>query len=82
MVLIARPNPLGVTRFGFSIGRRVGNAVLRNRIKRRLREVARLSDVLPGWDLLIIARRDASLIDYRQVQRSMTVLLGNARVLI
>jgi len=49
---------LETTRFGLSTGRRLGGAVVRNRVRRRLREVLK-SMVLtcqPGWDVLIIAR--------------------------
>ncbi len=49
---------LETTRFGLSTGRRLGNAVVRNRVRRRLREVLRVMAPAfqPGWDVLIIAR--------------------------
>ena len=49
---------LDVTRFGLSTGRRLGGAVVRNRARRRLREVLRVMapSFQPGWDVLIIAR--------------------------
>ncbi len=50
-------------RVGFTCSKKVGNAVARNRAKRRLREVARLllSDLgLAGWDYVLIGRRDAT----------------------
>jgi len=50
------------TRLGLAVSRRVGNAVARNRVKRRLREWFRCSrDSLPeGRDLVVIARRGAA----------------------
>ena len=48
-------------RVGFTCSKKVGNAVARNRAKRRLREVARLSLQglgRPGWDYVLIGRRD------------------------
>jgi ribonuclease P protein component len=46
------------TRFGLATGRKLGNAVTRNRVRRRLREALRVMapSFQPGWDVLIIAR--------------------------
>ena len=49
-------------RFGFTVSKKVGNAVERNRVRRRLREVVRLSAALPaqaGHDYVLIGRRPA-----------------------
>lgn len=81
LVLVARPNGLDLARFGFSVSKRVGNAVTRNRVKRRLREAARLSDVSPGWDILLIARADAGGAGYHELERSMTNLFRRAKLL-
>jgi ribonuclease P protein component len=47
------------TRFGISTGRKLGGAVVRNRVRRRLREALRVMapSFQPGWDVLIIARQ-------------------------
>ena len=53
----------GVIRVGFTTSKKLGNAVNRNRAKRRLREIARL-DLLrlgrPGWDYVLIGRRETT----------------------
>jgi ribonuclease P protein component len=51
-----RPNELGRPRLGLAVGRKVGSAVVRNRIKRRLREGFRLSTAPEGYDLLVVVR--------------------------
>ena len=61
LVLRAAPNSLLYSRFAFAVGRRVTHkAVIRNRVRRRIREVVRRSPVRPGWDLLFIARPSAA----------------------
>lgn len=63
LTLFGKRNELGRTRLGLSVGRRVGNAVARNRFKRLLREAFRLEQhALPlGLDLIIIVRPHATL---------------------
>ena len=56
MTLRSRPNGLEHCRVGFAVGRQVGGAVVRNRVKRRLRELARALPLVPGHDIVIAAR--------------------------
>lgn len=80
LVLIARPNGLEVSRIGFSVGKRVGGAVVRNRVKRRVKEATRLAQIQSGWDLVLIARKDASSADFSNIQSSVNDLLGRSGV--
>ncbi|WP_102960786.1 ribonuclease P protein component [Mangrovicella endophytica] len=51
----------GAPRYGLTITKKVGNAVVRNRIRRRLREAVRLgagADMQPGHDYVVVARRE------------------------
>ncbi|MDI6871664.1 MAG: ribonuclease P protein component [Bacillota bacterium] len=61
LVLYARRNGLPTSRAGFAVGRRIGKAVVRNRLRRRLREAVRLqAPALPGgWDWIFVARAPA-----------------------
>ena len=77
VVVKALPNRLILSRYGFSISRRVGKAVARNRVKRRLREILRTTPIKPGWDIIFIARPAADT-NYANLKKSITGLLWQA----
>jgi ribonuclease P protein component len=56
LVMKALPNGLDYYRCGFVVSKRIGKAVVRNRVRRWLREVMRQTPVKPGWDVIFIAR--------------------------
>lgn len=60
LVLQAMKGEAGAVRLGFTVTKKVGNAVTRNRARRRLKEAARLNlpDAALGWDLVLIGRND------------------------
>lgn len=80
LVMRVLPNGLERSRFCFVTGKRVGNAVVRNRVKRRLREVVRNSAAAPGWDTVLIARKGAGEADFKQLERAVHNLVRRTRL--
>ena len=81
LVLKSLPNDIDRSRFGILVGKRSGNAITRNRVKRRLREVLRREPVVAGWDIVFIARRPAADADYHHLKGAAQELLKNARLI-
>jgi len=77
----AMPNGLALTRYGFSVTKKVGKAVQRNHLKRLLREIVKLESLRPGWDIVLVAQPVAAEADYHQLKKAMTSLLRRARLL-
>lgn len=69
----------GAVRVGFTCSKKVGNAVARNRAKRRLRALARAllaSRGQPGWDYVLIGREGATaILDFAQMHRDLSAAL-------
>ena len=60
-------------RVGYTVSNKIGNAVTRNRIRRRLREIYRLheGELQRGYDVVIVARHRAGEADYRRLERDL-----------
>jgi ribonuclease P protein component len=76
-------NDLGRTRFGFSTSRRLGPAVVRNRVRRRMRELVRRlrPRLASGWDVLVVARAGAVTAGSQELATALERLLHQAGLL-
>ena len=82
LVLHARRSDGPHFRLGVSVSKRLGNAVRRNQIRRRIRELvrARLKELQPGWDVVIVARSPAATAPFLILGEALDQVLGRARL--
>jgi len=83
LVLYARPNRTDTNRVGLTVSKKLGKAHIRNRVRRRLREVYRLNEDLfaPGWDIVVVARSAAVTADFEKLKQSYLALAAKAGIL-
>lgn len=80
-VMKASPNQLPINRFGLMVSKRVGKAVIRNRVKRLLREAAQLCPGGKGWDIVFIARKASAKASFHMVRGAVEQLLSEGKIL-
>ncbi|MDP2743673.1 MAG: ribonuclease P protein component [Dehalococcoidia bacterium] len=81
LVLRALHNGLPCNRYGLVVSKSVGGAVVRNLLKRRLRESLRVMSLRQGWDVVCIARSGSASANYPRLKQALDELLGRARFL-
>ena len=76
LVMYHTENGGDFSRLGITVSGKIGNAVTRNRIRRRIREIVRLSEgsFLSGYDIVVVARKPSAEADYRVLERSVMKL--------
>ena len=83
LVLYARKNRTDTNRVGITVGKKLGHAVVRNRVRRRLREVYRLNEdkFQSGWDIVVVARTRAIYADFAQLVEAYMTAAQKAGIL-
>ena len=83
LVLYARKNRTGTNRVGITVSKKLGKAHIRNRVRRRLREVYRLNEdrFMPGWDIVLVARSRAIEAPFDKLTASCLSLAKKAGIL-
>ena len=83
LVFYARKNRMNTNRVGVTVGKKLGHAVVRNRVRRRLREVYRLNEerFAPGWDIVVVARSRCISADFGKLTQAYLSLAEKAGIL-
>lgn len=82
LVLRTLPNDLANNRYGFVTSKRVGKAVVRNRVRRRLREIVRDSSLRQGgWDVVISAKSTTADATFRELKHALADLFRKSSLL-
>lgn len=83
LVLYARRNRTGCNRVGITVSKKLGKAHIRNRVRRRLREIYRLNEdqFQPGWDIVVVARTRAIEAPFQKLTENYLSLAKKAGIL-
>jgi len=83
LVLVLLPRKFGGIRVGFTVSKKVGNSVTRNRLRRRFREAYRtyLNDLNANAHIIFIARAPVAEAEFREILKDMRYLLTKAQLL-
>ncbi len=75
-----RESAASASRFGISVKKALGGAVVRNRLKRRIREILRLhrQEIATGWDIVIHPRSSVATAPFTSIERELVALLTTA----
>ena len=84
LVLYARKNRAGCNRVGITVSKKLGKAHIRNRTRRRIREVYRLNEekFQPGWDIVVVARTKAVDAPFNKLTKSYLTLAKKLNLLV
>ncbi|MDN5276235.1 MAG: ribonuclease protein component [Clostridiales bacterium] len=82
LVLVYRRSGLPVTRAGFSVSKKFGKSVKRNRIRRQLKEIyrKRIPYVKEGFDLIFVVRKNARDVEFSKLEEAVDNLLKRAEL--
>ena len=82
LVIFIKKNNDNKNRYGFTSAKKIKNAVDRNRIRRRLKEIVRLNEdkIKTGYDIVFMARINAIDADYKSLERSFIKVLKRSKL--
>ena len=83
VVVYCLKNRKGMSRLGVTVSKKLGHAVVRNRVRRRIREIYRLNreKMLPGWDIIVVGRGRSVKGSYEKMNEAYLDCLGRLSLL-
>ena len=83
LAMYARKNKNASNRLGITVSTKVGKAVVRNRVRRRIREAYRRNELrfISGFDIIVVARVRASEVAYSDIEKNLLKLAGSLGIL-
>ncbi len=83
LTLIYVPSKLKNIRIGFSISKKIGKAVIRNKLKRQLREIVRvqLDNLKPNFNYIFVAKPELATLTYEQIESNVLDVIKKANLL-
>ncbi|MEG2869484.1 MAG: ribonuclease P protein component [Terrisporobacter sp.] len=83
LVMYILENRSDLSRVGISVSKKVGNAIIRNKIRRRIKECYRLNvdeNVKAGYDIVFIARVSSNEVEYKDIEKSINHLIKKSGI--
>ena len=82
MIVFLRESQLNKNRFGIVTSKKIGNAVIRNRAKRQIREVIRKNwnELQPGYDIVVVSRYNIKEANFALIEKDFLRLMRKARI--
>lgn len=83
LILYVKKNDLGYSRVGYSITKKIGNSVVRNKIRRQMKEIYRLKFNLikSNYDLIFIPKKNVVDISFKELESAMIHIMKIAKLL-
>lgn len=83
VVVYCRRNGMAENRLGVTVSKKLGGAVSRNRVRRRLKEIYRTNEdkLSPGHDIIIVARMRSRFAGYREIESSVLTLFRKLKIM-
>lgn len=83
LAIYCRKNRLGCNRLGVTVSTKVGNAVTRNRVRRRIKEAYRIHEgaFSPSYDIVVVSRVRCAQAEFREIEQALLELCGKLQLL-